>query len=267
MNRLKLKSWNWSIASLKLYSMFILSLPAAFAFWIIVKVKMLDGKTTQGDSNLRNIFLYWFTSILIKNWETPSCGVHCHTVEQITGSCFPHGNLLQPEPVRRPNHNFRIPSPHVWRRENSCDCWPASKSPKSLPILSTITVESWHSRGQDGGDRPTANWRENPWTGATGESWIIHQERSQVRHFFIRLSAVHFPTAYQYIIIIADPLIQTCWTSQSLLKWPFYEIFPPISFPQHRSIIKRVTALEYKLHRLILSKEDFTAYVQVHQHN
>lgn len=42
---------------------------------------------------------------------------------------------------------------------------------------------------------------------------------------------------------------------------------PAYSFPQHRSIIKRVTTLEYKLHRLILNKEDFTAYVQVDQHN
>lgn len=30
-----------------------------------------------------------------------------------------------------------------------------------------------------------------------------------------------------------------------------------------RSIIKRVTAMEYKLHRLIVKKEDFIAYVQV----
>lgn len=141
--------------------------------------------------------------------------------------------------------------------------------------FSTITAESWHLRGQDGGDRPTANWRENPWTGATGESWIIHQERSQVRYFwyfFISLSAVPFLTAYQYIIVIADPLsqlfVQTCMldvsvASEMTILWGFPTSF---YFPQHRSIIKRVTALEYKLHRLILSKEDFTAYVQVHQH-
>lgn len=30
-----------------------------------------------------------------------------------------------------------------------------------------------------------------------------------------------------------------------------------------RSIIKRATALEYKLHRLIVKKEDFISYVQV----
>lgn len=30
-----------------------------------------------------------------------------------------------------------------------------------------------------------------------------------------------------------------------------------------RSIIKRATAMEYKLHRLIVKKEDFIAYVQV----
>uniref|UniRef100_A0A668AZV4 UTP6 small subunit processome component n=1 Tax=Myripristis murdjan TaxID=586833 RepID=A0A668AZV4_9TELE len=29
-----------------------------------------------------------------------------------------------------------------------------------------------------------------------------------------------------------------------------------------KSIIKRVTALEYKLHRLIINKEDFIAYIQ-----
>lgn len=45
----------------------------------------------------------------------------------------------------------------------------------------------------------------------------------------------------------------------------FFSFF--FSFPQHRSIIKRVTTLEYKLHRLILNKEDFTAYVQVDQPN
>lgn len=34
-----------------------------------------------------------------------------------------------------------------------------------------------------------------------------------------------------------------------------------------RSIIKRATALEYKLHRLIVNKEDFVAYVQVEYRN
>uniref|UniRef100_A0A4W6FTQ5 U3 small nucleolar RNA-associated protein 6 N-terminal domain-containing protein n=1 Tax=Lates calcarifer TaxID=8187 RepID=A0A4W6FTQ5_LATCA len=32
-----------------------------------------------------------------------------------------------------------------------------------------------------------------------------------------------------------------------------------------KSIIKRATALEYKLHRLIVNKEDFIAYIQVEQ--
>lgn len=36
-----------------------------------------------------------------------------------------------------------------------------------------------------------------------------------------------------------------------------------IYFHYYRSIIKKSTALEYKLHRLIVNKEDFIAYIQV----
>lgn len=40
-------------------------------------------------------------------------------------------------------------------------------------------------------------------------------------------------------------------------------LFTQYLVPFFRTIIKRVTALEYKLNRLVLNKADFIAYVQV----
>lgn len=67
----------------------------------------------------------------------------------------------------------------------------------------------------------------------------------------------------------SEPFSLIMWEKVSLLGttalWMYViiQLLQSVYSHYYRSIIKKSTALEYKLHRLIINKEDFIAYIQV----